>query len=97
MANYTTNTSDKSRGKATKLLLFGGIGLHLFYVGRIKAGLLRLVFGLLFWVLLINGISEGETVLIVSGIGYLVVFNLIDLIKLGLGTFKDNVGNYLRA
>lgn len=97
MANYTTNTSDKSKRKATKLLLCGGIGLHLFYVGRIKAGLLRLVFGILFWVLLINGISEGETVLIVSGIGYLVAFNLFDLIKLGLGTFKDNVGNYLRA
>lgn len=97
MANYTTNTSDKSKGKAIKLLFCGGIGLHLFYVGRVKAGIFRLVFGILFWVLLINGISEGEMVLIASGIGYLVAFNLFDLIKLGLGTFKDNVGNYLRA
>ena len=97
MANYTTNTSDKSKKKAIKLLLFGGVGLHLFYVGRVKAGIFRMVFSLLFWSLIMNGFSTGETALIVSGIGFLVAVNLLDLIKLGLGTFKDNVGDNLRA
>lgn len=42
MANYTTQTSSKSKRKALKLLLCGGVGLHLFYVGKIGAGILRL-------------------------------------------------------
>lgn len=97
MANYTTSVSDKSKGKAIKLLALGGIGLHLFYVGRIKAGLIRAVIGILLWVLFIDGIAEGQTPMIVSGILLLVLFNIPDLIKLSLGKFKDNIGNYLRA
>jgi hypothetical protein len=97
MAKYTTNTSDKSKGKALKLLLLGGIGLHLFYVGRIKAGLIRLMLGILLWVLFITGIAEKEPAMIASGIVFLVLINAIDLVKLALGTFKDNVGNNLRA
>ena len=97
MANYTSNVSDKSKSKAIKLLLCGGVGFHLFYVGRIKAGLIRLVLGVLLWYLFIAGITEGEVAMIVSGIGFLVLFNLVDLFKLLLGTFKDNVGAVLRS
>jgi len=44
MANYTTGTSDKSKKTALLVCLFGGlIGLHYFYVGRIVAGLVRLI------------------------------------------------------
>jgi len=44
MANYQTNTSDKSKKTALMVCLFGGlIGLHYFYVGRIKTGLVRLI------------------------------------------------------
>lgn len=96
MANYTTSTSDKSKSKAIKLLLLGGIGLHLFYVGRIRHGLIRAFFCILFWSLLISGISEGEAAMIATGIGFITVFNLPDLFKLLLGTFRDNVGNCLR-
>ena len=41
MANYVTNTSDKSKKTALLLCVFGGlIGLHQFYVGKIGKGLL---------------------------------------------------------
>lgn len=97
MANYTTSTSDKSKRKAIKLLLSGGIGLHLFYVGRIKAGIVRFVLGLLFWIFFISGIAARELSVSVFGLALLLVFNVIDLVKLLLGTFKDNVGCYLRS
>ena len=49
MANYTTMTSDKKRKVALILCIFGFLGLHLFYVGRIGKGLLYLcTFGILF-------------------------------------------------
>ncbi len=41
MANYVTQTSDKSKRAAFKKCLFGGwFGLHQYYVGRIGKGLL---------------------------------------------------------
>jgi restriction system protein len=44
MRNYTTNTSDKSKMMALILcFLGGGMGLHYFYVGRIKTGLIRMI------------------------------------------------------
>lgn len=49
MANYVTNTSDKSKKTALMLCIFGGIfGLHHFYVGRIGKGILYLFTGGLF-------------------------------------------------
>ena len=98
MANYTTSTSDKSKTKAIKLLASGGIGLHLFYVGKIKAGIIRFVLGLVLWVgFIIGGIAISEWGMVLMGAILLVVVNLIDLVKLLLGTFKDNVGANLRA
>ena len=97
MANYTTSTSDKSKDKAVKLLLCGGIGLHLFYVGRIKAGLIHLVIGFGIWVMIIGSIFDPEMhEAIIPGIIILVAFNVPDLIRLKLGKFRDNVGNALR-
>ena len=96
MANYTTNTSDKLKKKAKKLLLMGGLGFHLFYVGRIKFGIVRFIIGVLLWVLFFTGIAEGEFGMIFGGIVFLVIFNAVDYIKLCLGTFRDNVGAFLR-
>lgn len=96
MANYTTSTSDKSKKKAITRLLIGGIGLHLFYVGRIKAGIIRLALGILCWVLIISGIGDASAEMIFGGIFFLVAFNIADLIKLLLGSFRDNVGCALR-
>lgn len=46
MANYVTNTSDKSKKTALLLCLFGGLfGLHQFYVGKIGKGLLYMCTG----------------------------------------------------
>lgn len=97
MANYTSNTSDKSKGKAIKLLFCGGIGLHLFYVGKIKVGLLRLLFALLFWSLTVSGITDGEPVMIWAGLLLIVAINSVDFFRLIVGKFEDNVGNYLRV
>ena len=41
MANYITSTSDKKKKTALLLCIFGGFfGLHQFYVGNIKKGIL---------------------------------------------------------
>lgn len=97
MATYTTVTSDKKKKTALTLLLIGGIGLHLFYVGRIKSGLIRFFLGTLFWSLIIGGIHDLEVEMVVGGIAFLVIFNVVDLVKLLLGAFRDNVGAALRA
>lgn len=105
MANYTTSTSSKSKRKAIKLLLSGGIGLHLFYVGRIGAGLLRLVFGIGMWAIMIGSVVSPETwgltntdvPMVLIGVVALIAFNIVDFFKLLLGKFRDNVGDYLRA
>ena len=97
MANYTTSTSDKSRDRAVKLLLCGGIGLHYFYVGRIKAGLIHCVIGLALYGAIVSSILDAELhAAILPGILMLLVFNVPDLIRLKLGKFRDNVGDYLR-
>lgn len=98
MANYTTSTSDKSKKKAIKLLLSGGVGLHLFYVGKIKAGTVRLILALILWVgFILGGIAIKEWSMAMIGLGLLCLVNISDFIKLLLGTFRDNVGNFLRA
>lgn len=51
MANYVTNTSDKSKKTALILCIFlGPIGAHYFYVGRWGKGLLYLFTGGLFFI-----------------------------------------------
>lgn len=41
MANYTTNTSDKSKKVALLLCIFlGYLGAHRYYVGKIGSGIL---------------------------------------------------------
>ena len=97
MANYTTNTSDKLKKKAQKLLLMGGLGFHLFYVGRIKYGIVRFLLGLFCWGGFITGFTEGAPEASVMVLVLLLAVNLVDYIKLSLGKFKDNVGQYLRA
>lgn len=97
MANYTASTSDKSRDRAVKLLLCGGIGLHYFYVGRIKAGLIHCVIGLALYGAIVASILDAELhAAILPGILMLLAFNVPDLIRLKLGKFRDNVGDYLR-
>lgn len=97
MANYTTSTSDKSRDRAVKLLLCGGIGLHYFYVGRIKAGLIHCVIGLALYGAIVASILDAELhAAILPGVLMLLAFNVPDLIRLKLGKFRDNVGDYLR-
>lgn len=103
MANYTTNTSDKSKSKAVKLLFLGGIGLHLFYVGRIGAGIVRMILGIGVWIVMIGSTVNPEewgtsgVPMVLIGVLMLLLFNVADVFKLLLGKFRDNTGNYLRA
>ena len=63
MANYVTQTSDKSKKTALILCILGGFfGLHLFYVGKIGKGLLYFITAGLFcfgWIADIIKISTG--------------------------------------
>lgn len=61
MANYVTQTSDKSKKTALLCCIFGGFfGAHYFYVGRYGMGLLcPLTFGIL-WIIDIIKIASGS-------------------------------------
>lgn len=63
MSNYTTITSDKSKGTALILCILGGIfGLHRFYVGKIGSGLLYLLTGggfVIGWLIDIISVATG--------------------------------------
>ena len=74
MANYVTNTSDKSKKKALIPCACGGMfGVHQYYVGNIGKGILySCTIGLFFF-------------------GW-----ISDLIKISMGSFRDNVGAPLR-
>ncbi len=75
MAHYQTMTSDKDRDTALILCICGGMfGLHQFYVGNIKKGLVYFF-----------------------TVGLFCFGWLGDILKIYLGTFKDNVGAPLRA
>lgn len=97
MANYSTNVSDKSKKKALRLLLLGCVGLHLLYVGRIGAGIIRFIIGSVTWMALVIMLQEGIPEAIPVTILMFLIFNVVDLVKLMLGKFKDNIGNYVRA
>lgn len=64
MANYTTQTSDKSKTTALLLCIFLGMfGVHQFYVGKIGKGILYLFTGGIFcigWIVDIIKIANGS-------------------------------------
>ena len=97
MANYVSTTSDKTKAGAKRRLFIGGLGLQYFYVGRIGAGFLRLLIGLLLWGVIITGIVQKEAApVIVAPAVALVVINLVELAIIALGRFRDNTGAFLR-
>lgn len=98
MANYTTSTSDKLKKKALMWWLIGAIGLfgfENFYVGKIKAGLIRAVIGVFFAMGFYAMFTEAPDVTPAVIIMWLVIA-LPNLFRILLGTFRDNVGNALR-
>lgn len=112
MANYTTSTSDKSKGKALNLFYCGGfgiLGLHFFYVGRYKRGFVNLVvafFVLLGFIALWSSSVHTDTGLAITfgeklgptvcALLVLAAINLPTFIQIKAGTYRDNVGNPLR-
>ena len=105
MPKYTTATSDKSKKRALfwwKVGLFGLCGFEYFYVGKIKAGIIRSLIALFMLSMelsFINHPEDSEVFWPMTAVFALVwvILVLINLFKLKLGKFKDNVGEYLRA
>lgn len=105
MANYTTGSSDKKKDIAKKKCFTLGIfGAHMFYVGKIKAGIVYFVIGFFCAIFFVTGIAgivtakgtEGLVGILFLAIWYVIVA-LKDGIRILLGTFKDNVGAPLRG
>lgn len=97
MANYTTNTSDKNKKTALLCWLIGGVGLfgfEYFYVGKIKAGIIKAILGI--FVILSLVAMSGTDAQIPVGIIFWLAVSIPNLVRLALGVFKDNVGQNLR-
>jgi hypothetical protein len=100
--------SPKSKMTAAILcFFFGTIGIHLFYVGKIGGGILRIALGAIGYILMIAGtiagvasskVAAGGVAIMV--IGYIVlavvgIWTLIDFIKILIGKFTDSKGYWL--
>ena len=97
MANYVTNTSDKSKKTALAFWAVGGLGLFGFenyYVLKIKRGLLHTLWGIM--VCMAIYAATGDEMQIPLGILFWAFSSLPNLFKLLFGVFKDNVGQNLR-
>ena len=97
MANYTSDTSEKSKKTALICWLVGGIGLfgfEYFYVGKIKAGIIKAIIGI--FVVLSFVAMKGTDAQIPVGIIFWLIVSIPNLVRLALGVFKDNAGNNLR-
>lgn len=100
--------SPKSKMTAAILCFFlGTIGIHLFYVGKIGGGILRIALGAIGYIMMIAGtiagvasskVAAGGVAIMV--IGYIVIavvgiWTLIDFIKILIGKFTDSHGYWL--
>lgn len=97
MANYTTSVSDKKKKTCLILLVAGFLGFHAFYVGKIKWGIIHFLLGSCFWAVIIDGIKTGESPMIAAGLVGLIAVCVPELFKILTGTYRDNIGNVIRA
>lgn len=101
MANYTTNVSDKTKSQVMRswlIGLLGTLGFHFFKVGKIKHGLIRLIYGIFMWSVSIMMIGDAEIATFGKVFMFILLFipSIFDLVRIQLGIFKDNVGNVIR-
>ena len=92
-------SGEKSRLIALLLaFLFGQIGVHRMYVGKIGTGLLMaflVIMGLI--ILLLFGLA-GLVEISLIGLGFIFIWTIwiiIDVFMIALGKFKDKKGNYI--
>lgn len=106
MANYTTSVSDISQRQLMKAWtrgLLGTLGLHFFKLGRIKRGIVRLLWGVIMWTAAILvaldpeiRAADGGAFASIVILFFLFIPSIIDLVRIKLGVFRDNVGNVVR-
>lgn len=103
MANYVTQTSDKSRAVALqkwKKGCFGVFGLETFYVGKIARGIGHFAAGLFFFEFVFAALYGIFTEFNFAGIIpvsiYWAILAVPNLYRLKMGTFRDNIGAVLR-
>jgi putative oxidoreductase len=76
--NSEIEKQKKSIGLAYFLwFLFGSLGIHKFYIGNTKMGILYLILGIVGWIFLLSGIIFGEAALMGLGIIVALVFGII--------------------
>lgn len=101
MANYTTSASEHTKSgvlKAWAIGIFGVLGFHFFKVGKIKHGIVRLIYGLFMLIATIKIAFDASipTFGTVVMFAFLLFPSIVDLCKILLGVFRDNVGNAVR-
>lgn len=97
MAKYTSSTSDKSKKTALIVWAVGGLGilgLENFYVGKVKAGLIRICVGII--VIITMAAMKGTEAFVPLCLSLWAVVSLPNFFRLLFGTFRDNVGEPLR-
>jgi TM2 domain-containing membrane protein YozV len=94
-AQIPPTESQKSRGIALIcVLLFGALGVHEFYVGRVMAGLIMLALFIMFIASLID-LGLDPNLIFVFGI-VMLSWIIVDLVKILLGLYKDRYGLRLK-
>lgn len=97
---YVTGTSDKKKGKCLKCwaMGLGIIGFEYYYVGKIMKGIGRSFISSFVLFMFFSGLfgTPEEKPILVTGIIIWIILALSNLIKILLGKFTDNVGNYVR-
>ena len=106
MAVYTSGTSDIRKSKVLRSWTIGALGtlgFHYYAVGKIKKGIGRTLIGILGWAVLIalasdTDIRAHETwpLPVIALLAILMIPAIVDLIRILLGVFRDNVGSPVR-
>lgn len=106
MSQYTTNTSDRKKKTATLWWTIGAVGLlglEYLYVGKIKKGIVKMLFGFCVLIAFATVISTPQASMeadkggaIAAMVIMWAIFAVPNFVRIKLGVFRDNVGAALR-
>ena len=98
--------SKRSRLTASLLCLFlGGIGIHKLYIGKYRSAVIIFLTGIIAWIACIIGIVTSATDITITSIVFwalagilwftIIVWVLVDLIRILTGSMKDIKGKHI--